>query len=62
VSPVPIVGLQVALGDFDSAFEGLERAYEERRGWLAYLRIEPMLQPLHGDARFLRLLERMRLT
>ena len=62
VSPVPIVGLQVALGDFDSAFEGLKRAYEERRGWLAYLRIEPMLQPLHGDARFQRLLERMRLT
>ena len=62
VSPVPMVGLQVALGDFDSAFEGLERAHEERRGWLAYLRIEPMLQPLHGDARFQRLLERMRLT
>ena len=62
VSPVPMVGLQVALGDFDSAFEGMERAHEERRGWLAYLRIEPMLQPLHGDARFQRLLERMRLT
>jgi len=62
VSPVPMVGLQVALGDFDSAFEGLERAHDERRGWLAYLRIEPMLQPLHGDARFQRLLERMRLT
>jgi eukaryotic-like serine/threonine-protein kinase len=62
VSPVPIVGLHVALGDFDSAFEGLERAHAERRGWLAYLKIEPMLQPLHGDARFQRLLERMRLT
>jgi serine/threonine-protein kinase len=62
VSPVPMVGLHVALGDFDSAFEGLERARAERRGWLAYLKIEPMLQPLHGDARFQRLLERMRLT
>ena len=62
VSPVPLVGLHVALGDFDSAFEGLERAHAERRGWLAYLRIEPMLQPLHGDARYQRLLERMRLT
>jgi serine/threonine-protein kinase len=62
VSPVPMVGLHVALGDSDSAFEGLERAHAERRGWLAYLRIEPMLQPLHGDARFQRLLERMRLT
>ncbi len=62
VSPVPMVGLHVALADFDSAFDGLERAYAERRGWLAYLRIEPMLQPLHGDDRFKRLLERMRLT
>ena len=62
VSPVPIVGLHVALGDFDSAFDGLERAHAERRGWLAYLRIEPMLQPLHGDTRFQRLLDRMRLT
>jgi hypothetical protein len=57
-----MVGLHVALGDFDSAYEGLERAYAERRGWLAYLKIEPMLQPLHGDARFNRLVERMRLT
>ena len=62
VSPVPMVGLHVALGDFDSACEGLERAHHERRGWLAYLKIEPMLQPLHGGARFQHLLERMRLT
>jgi serine/threonine-protein kinase len=62
VSPVAMVGLHVALADFDGAYEGLERAYVERRGWLAYLRIEPMLQPLYGDARFQRLLERMRLT
>ena len=62
VSPVAMVGLHVALGDFDSAFEELERAHAEKRGWLAYLRIEPMLQPLRGDPRFQRLLERMRLT
>ncbi len=62
VSPVPMVGLDVALGDFDSAFAGLERAYAERRGWLAYLKIEPVLQALHGDSRFQRLLERMQLT
>ena len=62
VSPVAMVGLHVVLGDFDAAFAGLDRAYAERRGWLAYLRIEPMLQSLLGDARFQRLLERMRLT
>ena len=62
VSPVAMVGLHVALGETEAAFEGLERAYAERRGWLAYLRIEPMLEPVRGDPRFHRLLERMRLT
>ncbi len=62
VSPVAMVGLHVALGEFEAAFEGLERAYAERRGWLAYLRIEPMLDGVRADPRFQRLLERMRLT
>ena len=34
----------------------------DRRGWLAYLKVEPLLDPLRSDARFTRLLERMRLT
>jgi serine/threonine-protein kinase len=62
VSPVAMVGLHVALGETEAAFEGLERAYRERRGWLAYLRIEPLLEPVRGDPRFHRLLERMRLA
>ncbi len=62
ISPVAMVGLQVALGDTDAAFEGLERAHAERRGWLAYLRVEPMLDRVRADPRFQRLLERMRLT
>jgi eukaryotic-like serine/threonine-protein kinase len=62
VSPVALCGLYVTLGDPDAAFEWLERAYQERRGWLAYLKIEPMLDGLRQDARFTRLVERMRLT
>ncbi|HJR17080.1 MAG TPA: protein kinase [Gemmatimonadales bacterium] len=62
VSPVPLVGLQARLGDIDAAFEGLERAYAERRGWLTYLRVEPLVDGLRNDPRFQRLLERMRLT
>jgi tetratricopeptide (TPR) repeat protein len=62
VSPVAQAGLYVTLGERDSAFEWLERAYQDRRGWLAYLKIEPMLDGLRGDPRFNRLLERMRLT
>jgi hypothetical protein len=45
----------------DQAFGCLEQAYRERRGWLAYLRIEPMLEPLRTDPRFSLLVDRMRL-
>jgi serine/threonine-protein kinase len=62
VSPVAFVTLHAALGERDAAFEWLERAYADRRGWLAYLRVEPTLDGLRGDARFTALLERMRLA
>jgi tetratricopeptide (TPR) repeat protein len=62
ISPVAQAGLYVTLGEVDTAFEWLEKAYRDRRGWLAYLRIEPMLDDLRPDPRFQRLVERMRLT
>ena len=62
ISPVAQAGLYVTLGEPDAAFEWLERAYRDRRGWLAYLNVEPMLDGVRSDPRFLRLLERMRLT
>jgi Flp pilus assembly protein TadD len=62
VSPVAQAGLYVALGEVDAAFEWLEQAYRDRRGWLAYLKIEPILDALRPDPRFQRLVERMRLT
>jgi serine/threonine protein kinase/tetratricopeptide (TPR) repeat protein len=62
VSPVALTMIQVALGDVDASFDLLEKAYQDRRGWLAYLRIEPILDPLRSDPRFRLLLERMRLT
>jgi eukaryotic-like serine/threonine-protein kinase len=61
VSPVAQTGLYVSLGDVDRAFEWLEKAHRERRGWLVYLKIEPMLDPLRSDPRFHQYLERMRL-
>ena len=62
VSPVALAMIQVALGDVDASFDLLEKAHQQRRGWLAYLRIEPILDPLRSDPRFQELLERMRLT
>jgi serine/threonine protein kinase/tetratricopeptide (TPR) repeat protein len=62
VSPVAFTGLYATMGEVDAAFEWLEKAYQERRGWLAYLRIEPLLDCLRADPRFQQFLERMRLT
>ena len=62
ISPVAFTGLYVTLSEADAAFEWLEKAYQERRGWLAYLNIEPLLDGLRSDTRFHRLVERMRLT
>jgi len=36
-------------------------AYEERRGWLAYLKVNPLLDPLRGEPRFEALVKKMRL-
>jgi len=62
VSPVAQAQLYVTLEQRDLAFEWMDKAYQDRRGWLAYLRIEPMLDGVRNDPRFQRMLERMRLT
>jgi eukaryotic-like serine/threonine-protein kinase len=62
VTPVAFTGLYVALRETDAAFQWLERAYQDRRGWLAYLNIEPLLDPLRPDGRFQQLVTRMRLA
>ena len=50
------------LGWTDQAFDWLDRAHAERSGWLTYLRVEPRLDHLRGDPRFLGLLQRVRLS
>ncbi|MFL5518145.1 MAG: protein kinase domain-containing protein [Gemmatimonadales bacterium] len=62
VSPVAFVQVHAALGDADAAFHWIDRAYDERRGWLAYFNAEPTVDGLRRDVRFRRLLERMRLA
>jgi TolB-like protein/Tfp pilus assembly protein PilF len=44
--------IHAALDDRDRAFEWLSRAVDERSGWIAYLRVDPRLDHLHGDARY----------
>ena len=61
VSPVPFSMLHIGLGNVDRALDWAERAYEERRGWLAYFKVNPILDPLRNAQRFQALLAKMRL-
>jgi serine/threonine-protein kinase len=49
------------LGDLERALDWAERAYADRRGWLAYLKVNPMLDPLRQEPRFQALVKKMRL-
>ncbi len=53
--------VDIGLGATDQAFAWLEQAYAEHSDQLAYLAVEPFFDPLRGDPRFDRLLERLRL-
>ena len=50
------------MGWNDQALEYLARAQQERSGWMTYLKVDPRLDPLRGDARFIDLLRRVRLA
>ena len=62
VSSTNFATLYAALGDRDQAFAWLERVYEERRGFVAYLKVDPRIYALRQDPRFAALLTRMRLS
>jgi serine/threonine-protein kinase len=62
VNPAAFAMVHIELGEIDHAFEWLDRAYQDRRGWLAYLKVEPDFDPLRGDPRFAGFLQRMRLA
>jgi len=59
VPPTWIAGIHGALDEKDQAFEWLERAYQERDGWLVMLGVNPYADPLRSDPRFQVLLRRM---
>ena len=55
VSPTDRAKLLLALGEYDEAFEFAENSRLERRGWLAYMRVEPLFDPVRDDPRYLAL-------
>ena len=51
--------IHLGLGDYDRALSQLARAFEQRAGFLAYLHVEPMFDPLRKDPRFRELERRL---
>jgi serine/threonine-protein kinase len=61
VSPAAFATILIGLGNVEGAIDWAEHSLEDRRGWLAYLRVNPLLDPLRGHPRFEALVRRMRL-
>ena len=61
VSPVAFALLHLGLGDVEAALDAAWQAHEARRGWVAYARVHPVMDPLRGHPRFERLAETLRL-
>jgi hypothetical protein len=61
VSPVAFATILLGLGDVEGALDWTERALADRRGWLVYAKVNPVMDPMRGHPRFEALVERMRL-
>jgi serine/threonine-protein kinase len=54
-----VARIYLGLGDIDRVFELLYRALDERYGYLAYLEVEPMFDPIRTDPRYEELVVRV---
>jgi len=59
VTPAALVYVYTGLGDKDQAFIWMEKAYQERSNFIAYLKVVPVVDPLRSDPRFDDLLRRV---
>jgi serine/threonine-protein kinase len=56
VSPYLEAIIHAGLGEHDQAFARLEKACQERAVWMVFLKVDPFLDRLRDDPRFLNLL------
>ena len=61
VPSYPVAAIYAALGDKEEALARLERAYDERDSWMDYLGLDPRLDILRSEPRFVNLIRRMKL-
>ena len=56
-----VASVYVALGEKEKALEYLEKGYQERAGWMIWLKVDPIWDPVRSDPRFDALLKTMKL-
>jgi hypothetical protein len=61
-SPYDLAIIYVGLRDKEHAFQQLEKAYDGRAGWMMYLNVDPIFDPIRSGPRFIELVGRMKLT
>jgi len=59
VQPALIAVIYIALGDKNQAFDWLQKAYDDRSGWLVYVKVDPWADGVRSDARFTDLVRRV---
>lgn len=60
-SPTMLALLYAGLGDRNRAFAWLDTAYEQRDAQLIWIGVDPQFKPLHGDPRWTKQIERLKL-
>ena len=59
VNPYQIALIHIGLGQKEPAFEWLNKAFQERSDMLVYLKVDPRLNPIRSDSRFVDLERRI---
>jgi len=54
-----IAVVEAGLGENDEALHWLEKTYEQKSGWVRYLKVDTRLDPLRSDPRFAELITRI---
>jgi hypothetical protein len=62
VTPAALANVYIGLGDRERAFVWLEKAYQERSNYIAYIKTFPIVDPLRSDPRFADLMRRIGLA
>lgn len=59
VTPAALANVYIGLDEKDEAFVWLEKAFQERSNYLAFLKVFPIVDPLRSDPRFADLVRRV---